>query len=223
MTKETIKDYPGQSEETPQPSSKERAPFRMPKIIPLFLGLGLLVVVAVLVLDVMSRGDADYEVLLLTEKSCSEEQIEAISQVLVIHGRDLNGDGRVAVGVTPLHSENSSESEMLSGVLNSKTGALLITDRFAYQTLRAMNTNPFAAMNTNPFAALDGTNLEAFPEREDEAVFWPLKDPDGERGGGTEQNLLSSFALSVGVSAEKDQENEAAIDLAERVRAGRTT
>jgi len=187
----------------------------MPKIIPLFLGLGLLVVVAVLVLDVMSRVDADYEVLLLTEKSCSEEQIEAISQVLVIHGRDLNGDGRVAVGVTPLHSENSSESEMLSGVLNSKTGALLITDRFAYQTLRAMNTNPFAA--------LDGTNLEAFPEREDEAVFWPLKDPDGERGGGTEQNLLSSFALSVGVSAEKDQENEAAIDLAERVRAGRTT
>ena len=217
MSKEIIKDSPGQPEEPrqPQPSSEEQAPFRMPKAIPLFLGLGLLVVVVVLLLDVFNRVEADYEVLLLTEKSCTEEQIDAISRALVAYGEDRNGDGRIAVGVTPIHSENASDDEFRDGILNQKNSALLITDRFAYRKLRAMNTNPFVA--------LDGTRLEAFPEREDQAVFLPLQDPDVEENGGTEQDLLDSFALSVGAAAEKSQENEAAINLADRIRTGQKT
>ena len=57
------------------------------------------VVLVVLVVQLFNRNPADYEVLLVTEHSLLEQQIDLLEEELAGYGTDLDGDGAVEVRI----------------------------------------------------------------------------------------------------------------------------
>ena len=57
------------------------------------------VVLTVLVVQIINKDDPDYRVLLLSEKTYSVQELEALSALLEQYGEDIDGDGKVEIQV----------------------------------------------------------------------------------------------------------------------------
>ncbi len=69
-------------------------------------GLFALVVLVVLVAQMLSRNPADYDILLVTEGSLLDAQLELVEQELEAYGQDLDGDGEVEVNIQNCYLAN---------------------------------------------------------------------------------------------------------------------
>lgn len=73
------------------------------------------VVLTVLLVQLFTRNPADYEFLLMTEKTHVEEQITQLEQMLAAYGQDLDGDGEVEVSIQNCRIAKDTNQQYNSG------------------------------------------------------------------------------------------------------------
>lgn len=90
---------PTPKEETPQTPQSRWENFWYHHKFKFWLILFAVVVAVVGVVQILTRDDPDYRVLLITEVAYTSEQKEALAALLEPYGTDLDGDGKVEVQI----------------------------------------------------------------------------------------------------------------------------
>lgn len=78
-------------------------------------GLFAAVVVVVLVVQLVTRDPADYQVLLMTKQTHMEADVTAMEQLLARYGKDLDGDGKVEVSIQNCRIAKDTNQQYNSG------------------------------------------------------------------------------------------------------------
>lgn len=73
------------------------------------------VVLAVLVVQLITRDPADYTILLITKNSYMDEQIKAMEMLMAPYGQDLDGDGKVEVDIQNCYMGEQGSQTYLNG------------------------------------------------------------------------------------------------------------
>lgn len=103
-------------EEIPQTMESRWDNFWYHHKLKFWLILFAVVVAVIAVVQMVSRDDPDYRVLLITETAYSQSELEALAAMLEPYGADLDGDGKVEVRVENcLYGKNVDQSRQ-SGV-----------------------------------------------------------------------------------------------------------
>ena len=72
-------------------------------------------VLAVLVVQLITRDPADYTILLITKNSYMDEQIKAMEMLMAPYGQDLDGDGKVEVDIQNCYMGEQGSQTYLNG------------------------------------------------------------------------------------------------------------
>ena len=90
---------PTEKEETPQTPQSRWDNFWYHHKLKFWLILFVVVVVIIGVVQMVTRDEPDYRVLLITESVYTSEELAALSAVLQPYGADLDGDGKVEIQI----------------------------------------------------------------------------------------------------------------------------
>lgn len=99
-----------------------------------FLGIALLV----MVVQLFTRDDPDYRILLLTEKTYISADLEVMQNTLAQYGKDLDGDGKVEVNVQncmlgeQLKQQYNSNAQLFQAHLMAGDVVLFVWDEKTY-------------------------------------------------------------------------------------------
>ncbi len=90
---------PTEKEEAPQTPQSRWENFWYHHKLKFWLILFAVVVVVIGVVQMVTRDDPDYRVLLITESAYTPDELAALSAVLTPYGTDIDGDGKVEIQV----------------------------------------------------------------------------------------------------------------------------
>lgn len=107
---------PTEKEETPQTPQSRWENFWYHHKWTFWLSLFAVVVVVIGVVQMATRDDPDYRVLLITETAYTPEELAALSAVLTPYGADLDGDGKVEIQVENCMYGKSVDSTRNAGI-----------------------------------------------------------------------------------------------------------
>lgn len=137
----------------------------------LFWGCAFAVVVlVVLVVQLIQRDPADYQVLLLTDKTYMEADVTAMEQLLATYGEDLDGDGKVEVSIQncriakETNQQYNSGFQMVQAHLMAGDVLFFIWDEDAYELFMDGLDNALEEGVTflTPLPAVDGVSPDGF-------------------------------------------------------------
>lgn len=141
------------------------------------IGVAAAVVLGVLIKSIVTRDPPDYQVILGTQGSASQEAVDKLQSVLEQYGADVDGDGKVEVQIDALYFA-ANDPQMLSANATKLMANLSMSDVMLYIFDEDTYRDRIVAQETDGyrfFTPLDGVEIPAGGQLSSDGYYWNWK------------------------------------------------
>jgi len=174
------------------------------------------VVATVLVVQLVTRDPADYQVLLMTKQTHMEADVTAMEQLLAQYGKDLDGDGKVEVSIQncriakDTNQQYNSGFQMVQAHLMAGDVLFFVWDESAYDLFMDGLDNALEEGVTflTPLPAAEGVSTDGM-------LYDWAGDPRAEELKAFPQTMLFGVRDIHGTAGDEEQLHQECMDLLE--------